>query len=135
GVRAQVTVVRALGRVLERRPDLRSRLRLAIIGDGALRQPCLEILAQAGRGHLAWLPGERDDVARLMQGFDVFVLPSLAEGISNTILEAMATGLPIVATQVGGNPELVDEGRTALLVPSAPPPPIATSLPSSSDHP
>jgi sugar transferase (PEP-CTERM/EpsH1 system associated) len=127
-VKDQVTLVRAFVRVLERRPDLRSRLRLAIIGDGALRQPCLEILAQAGRGHLAWLPGERDDVARLMQAFDVFVLPSLAEGISNTILEAMATGLPIVATRVGGNPELVDEGRTALLVPADDPAAMATAI-------
>src|SRR5215510_8029310 len=108
-VKDQVTLVRAFVCLLERRPDLRSRLRLAIIGDGALRQPCLGVLAQAGFGDLAWLPGERADVARLLQGFDVFVLPSLAEGISNTILEAMATGLPIVATRVGGNPELVDE--------------------------
>src|SRR5262249_56502619 len=107
-----VTLVRAFVRVLERRPDLRSRLRLAIIGDGALRQPCLEILTQAGREHLAWLPGERDDVARLMQGFDVFVLPLLAERISNTILQAMATRLPILATRLGGHPELVDDART-----------------------
>ena len=44
---------------------------------------------------LAWLPGERDDVPALMQGFDVFALPSQAEGVSNTLLEAMSTGLPI----------------------------------------
>src|SRR5262252_7043245 len=122
-VKDQVTLVRAFVSLLERRPDLRSRLRLA-----ALRQPCLEILARAGFGDLAWLPGERADVAGLMQGFDVFVLPSLAEGISNTILEAMATGLPIVATRVGGNPELVDEGRTALLVPADDPPAMAAAL-------
>ena len=48
---------------------------------------------------------------------DVFVLPSLAEGISNTILEAMATGLPVIATDVGGNSELVIEGETGTLVP------------------
>jgi hypothetical protein len=63
-----------------------------------------------------------------MRGFDVFVLPSLAEGISNTILEAMATGLPIVATRVGGNPELVEEGRTALLVPSNDPHAMAAAI-------
>src|SRR5262249_25106554 len=79
-------------------------------------------------GGLAWLPGDRADVAQLMQGLDVFVLPSLAEGISNTILEAMATGLPIVATRVGGNPELVDEGRTALLVPADDPPGMAAAI-------
>ena len=50
---------------------------------------------------------------------DLFVLPSLREGISNTILEAMATGLPVVATRVGGNPELVDEGNTGMLVPNS----------------
>ena len=47
-----------------------------------------------------------------MRSFDVFVLPSIAEGISNTLLEAMASGLPVIATDVGGNPELVDAGRT-----------------------
>jgi len=52
-----------------------------------------------------------------MRTFDVFALPSLGEGVSNTILEAMATGLPVVATRVGGNPELVEEGVTGTLVP------------------
>jgi glycosyltransferase involved in cell wall biosynthesis len=51
-----------------------------------------------------------------MQGFDLFVLPSFNEGISNTILEAMATGLPVIASDVGGNPELVDDGVTGTLV-------------------
>jgi len=51
-----------------------------------------------------------------MRGFDAFALPSIAEGISNTTLEAMATGLPIVATAVGGNVELLDDGRTGRLV-------------------
>ena len=48
--------------------------------------------------------------AELMRTMDIFVLPSLGEGISNTILEAMASGLPVLATRVGGNPELVQEG-------------------------
>jgi len=71
---------------------------------------------------LAWLPGERRDVPALMQGFDAFVLPSWAEGISNTILEAMASGLPVVATQVGGSAELVEHGHTGYLVPPGHPP-------------
>ena len=62
--------------------------------------------------HLAWLPGERHDIASCMQAFDVFVLPSKNEGISNTILEALASGLPVIATAVGGNVELVEDGVT-----------------------
>ena len=63
-----------------------------------------------------------------MRGLDCFVLPSLAEGISNTILEAMATGLPVIATDVGGNRELVDAGRTGEIVPSADPLALATRI-------
>jgi glycosyltransferase involved in cell wall biosynthesis len=76
------------------------------------------ILERGGVADLAWLTGARTDVADLLRMLDVFVLPSLAEGISNTILEAMATGLPVVATDVGGNGELIDGGRTGVLVQS-----------------
>jgi glycosyltransferase involved in cell wall biosynthesis len=61
------------------------------------------------------VPGSRDDVPDLMRAMHVFVLPSMNEGISNTILEAMASGLPVVAGRVGGNPELVEEGVTGAL--------------------
>jgi glycosyltransferase involved in cell wall biosynthesis len=63
-----------------------------------------------------------------MRVLDVFVLPSLAEGISNTILEAMASGLPVIATAVGGNGELVAEGSTGTLVPPADPQALATAM-------
>jgi glycosyltransferase involved in cell wall biosynthesis len=55
----------------------------------------------------------------MLRGLDCFVLPSLAEGVSNTILEAMATGLPVIATRVGGNAELIESGMTGTLVPPA----------------
>jgi glycosyltransferase involved in cell wall biosynthesis len=64
------------------------------------------------------MAGTRTDVPAVLRGLHVFVLPSRAEGISNTILEAMATGLPVLATAVGGNPELVEPGQTGLLVPA-----------------
>ena len=63
-----------------------------------------------------------------MRQFDVFCLSSLGEGVSNTILEAMACGLPVVATAVGGNSELVDEGITGTLVPPADPKAMAHAL-------
>jgi glycosyltransferase involved in cell wall biosynthesis len=63
-----------------------------------------------------------------MRGLSCFVLPSLAEGISNTILEAMATGLPVIATDVGGNPELVTVGQTGVIVPPANPAALAETL-------
>jgi glycosyltransferase involved in cell wall biosynthesis len=116
GVKDQLTLVRAFIAILRSEPSLARRLRLVIVGDGPLREPCLRELEQAGIAQYAWLPGERRDIRELMRGFDLFVLPSIAEGISNTILEAMATGLPIVATRVGGNPELVEDGVTGCLV-------------------
>ncbi|OYX24963.1 MAG: sugar transferase, partial [Hydrogenophilales bacterium 32-62-9] len=99
-------------------PDRAAQARLVIVGDGPARADCMELLAQAGMAHLAWLPGERHDIAELMQAFDVFVLPSKNEGISNTILEALASGLPVIATAVGGNVELVEDGVTGRLVPA-----------------
>lgn len=118
-VKAQTLLARAFVRALELQPTLRERLRLVMVGEGPLRAECQALLGAAGVGPLAWLPGERDDVPDVMRGLDCFVLPSMAEGISNTILEAMACGLPVLATAVGGNVELVDDGVTGALVAGA----------------
>jgi sugar transferase (PEP-CTERM/EpsH1 system associated) len=115
-VKHQTLLARAFVRALERAPHLRSRLRLVVVGEGPLRPGVDAILGDAGVRDLAWLPGARNDVPDVLRALDVFVLPSLAEGISNTILEAMATGLPVIATQVGGNGELIEHGRTGALV-------------------
>jgi sugar transferase (PEP-CTERM/EpsH1 system associated) len=116
-VKNQVLLVRAFLRLLSLEATLRERVRLVVVGDGPLREECLRILHEGGAANLAWLPGEREDIPDLLRSFDVFVLPSLAEGISNTILEAMASGVAVVATCVGGNAELVLEEKTGTLVP------------------
>jgi glycosyltransferase involved in cell wall biosynthesis len=59
--------------------------------------------------------GHRNDVAQLLRSLDVFVLPSLSEGMSNTLLEAMGVGLPVLASDVGGNREIIQDGRSGLL--------------------
>ena len=118
GVKNPLLLVRAFARALQLAPALRSRARLVLVGDGPLRAACVAALQDAGLADLAWLPGERADVANIMRGLSCFVLPSLAEGVSNTILEAMACGLPVLATAVGGNVELVADGRTGHLVAS-----------------
>ena len=117
-VKAQTVLAQAFVRALQIKPTLRDRLRLVMVGEGPLRAEAQSILAAGGVADLAWLPGERPDVPDVMRGLDCFVLPSLAEGISNTILECMATGLPVLATDVGGNVELVVAGTTGDIVPA-----------------
>ncbi len=128
GVKDQMTLVKAFLQLLQIMPQAKSSARLVMVGEGPLRQQALDVLQEAGIGDLAWIPGERTDVAAVLRGLDVFVLPSLAEGISNSILEAMATGLPVVATAVGGNPELVVDGVTGRLVESGNPLAMANAL-------
>jgi len=91
---------------------------VAMIGDGGQRDAVAAAIDAAGLGDRVWRPGARDDVPALLAGFDVFVLPSLAEGISNTVLEALACGVPVVATDVGGNRDLVGEEGCGSVVPA-----------------
>jgi sugar transferase (PEP-CTERM/EpsH1 system associated) len=127
-VKAQTTLVRAFVHLIQREPRARRQLRLALIGEGPLRAECRSLLREAGAENMAWVPGERSDIPEIMRALDIFVLPSIAEGISNTILEAMACGLPIVATRVGGNHELVRDGETGLLVPVDDAPAMAEAI-------
>ena len=127
-VKDQLTLARAFVRARQLAPEAARRLRLIIVGDGPARPEVESILKGAGVLDRAWLPGERTDIPEILRGLDCFVLPSLSEGVSNTILEAMATGLPVVATRVGGNPELVEDGLSGRLVAAANPDALAEAI-------
>ena len=128
GVKDQVNLCQAFILLCRNNPALADRMRLVLIGEGPLRDTCQTLLDVAGLASQSWLPGSRSDVPETMRALDVFVLPSRAEGISNTILEAMASGLPVVATDVGGNAELIDAGRTGALVPAGDPAALADQM-------
>lgn len=117
-VKNQPLLARAFVRMLEQHPQAAALARLVIVGDGPLRADVQGVLHQAGRANLAWVPGARDDIPELLRALDCFVLPSQAEGTSCTLQEAMATGLPVIATAVGGTPALLSHGDTGRLIPS-----------------
>jgi sugar transferase (PEP-CTERM/EpsH1 system associated) len=125
-VKNPLGLVRAFIALAAQHPD--RRLRLAMIGGGPLHGEAVRLIAEAGLSERVWLPGDRDDVPELMRALDVFVLPSLNEGTSNTLLEAMSTGLPVVATPVGGNVNIVADGVTGLLSRSPAPEDLAQSI-------
>jgi len=127
-VKNQPLLARAFVQACRRDAAFAAAARLVMVGDGPLRAQTHAVLQAADASAAAWLPGERADVPDVMRTLDCFVLPSLAEGISNTILEAMASGLPVVATAVGGNAELVADGRTGLVVPNGDVPAMADAL-------
>ncbi|HTZ79286.1 MAG TPA: TIGR03088 family PEP-CTERM/XrtA system glycosyltransferase, partial [Stellaceae bacterium] len=127
-VKNQVGLARAFCRALEQRPELRARLRLLVVGSGSQEQELRAILAAGDALDLAWLPGSRDDMPALYRAIDLFVLPSLREGISNTVLEAMASGRPVIATAVGGNPEIMPDDVAGTLVPVGDEDAMATAI-------
>jgi sugar transferase (PEP-CTERM/EpsH1 system associated) len=108
---------------------------LVIAGDGPSRRHLLAMVSELALGDRVRLLGERDDVPLILRALDVFVLSSIGEGISNAILEAMATGLPVIATRVGGNIELVRDGLTGRLIEPRRPEPLAEALTAYFDDP
>lgn len=115
-VKNQIFLARSFVRLLKKFPSAAARVRLVIVGDGGLRSEVEKILAEGDALKYAWLPGARDDIPEILRMLDCFVLPSYAEGTSCTLQEAMAAGLPVIASAVGGNPKLVEEGVTGYLV-------------------
>jgi len=124
----QLTLIRAFIHLLEYSSEKSSRLKLIIIGDGPLEGRLKSVVKQHDFDNQIIFTGARDDIPEMLQKMDIFVLPSLGEGISNTILEAMATALPVIATNVGGNSELVVQDKTGLLVPPNNPKAMALAM-------
>lgn len=114
--------------MVARRPDLRSRTLLVLGGDGSRRAAVEAIMESAGLRDRLVLPGYIADSPAFYQALDLFVLPSRTEGTSNTILEAMACGLAVVATDVGESARLVADGETGAIVPPRDPESLAASL-------
>lgn len=127
-IKDQVMLAHAFVHALQLSPGLKPRMRLIMVGDGPLRAQAQAVLETAGLARFAWMPGERSDVADILRGLHLFVLPSLSEGISNSILEAMASSLPVIATAVGGNVDLVVQGVTGRMVQCANPQAMAHQL-------
>ena len=134
-VKDQMTLARAFAELVASEPDGAHRFRLVIVGDGSQRDAIATFVRESGLDEIVWMAGTRNDVPECLRAFDVFVLPSLGEGISNTILEAMGSGLPVIATAVGGNGELVEPDVTGYLVPRADPSAIAEHLRHYARHP
>jgi sugar transferase (PEP-CTERM/EpsH1 system associated) len=122
-VKDQAGLIRAFALATRGQPAL-----LLIAGEGPSRAELDAVCRNLGLTERVRLLGERDDISRLLRALDVFVLSSIGEGTSNAILEAMATGLPVVATRVGGNGELVRDGVTGRLVEPRRPEELAEAL-------
>ncbi len=99
-----------------------------LIGDGPSHQLLENLTQKLGLTSIVKFLGSRNDIPELLQQLDIFVMPSLWEGAPNALLEAMSTALPIVATNVGGIPELAEHNKSALLVPSKNPEAIANAI-------
>ena len=116
--------VRAFSTVVRELPEAR----LVLVGDGPERAQLERLCDVEGVFDRVLFLGQRPDVAQIMSAMDVLVLPSLAEGLSRVVLEAMAMGKPVVATRVGGQSEAVVDGATGLLVLPAEPGALAQAL-------
>jgi glycosyltransferase involved in cell wall biosynthesis len=118
------TLLRATALVVREVPEFR----LLLVGDGAERNRLEQLVRELDLADHVQLLGERCDIPELLAQSAFFVSSSLTEGVSLTLLEAMAVGLPVLATNVGGNPEVVADGETGRLVAAADPAALAAGI-------
>lgn len=140
GVSADAPVIIVVAKLMEQKghtfliqalPALRQRypdLRVLFLGEGPLRASLMSDVGELHLGGCVLFAGVRDDVGELLAASDLFVLPSLWEGLPMALLEAMACGLPVVATRVSGNAEAVVDGQTGILVPPADPGSLVSAI-------
>ncbi|MFH1023616.1 MAG: glycosyltransferase [Planctomycetota bacterium] len=119
---------RTLLETIRRMGDAGRAVHVCLAGDGPLREELLNLAARLGISDRVTFAGHQNDMRGILAAFDVLVSSSLSEGCSNVILEAMAAGKPVIATEVGGNPELVTPGETGLLVPPEDPAALADAI-------
>ncbi|MCW2608616.1 MAG: glycosyl transferase group 1 [Frankiales bacterium] len=127
----RLTVMKGQRHLLDALPELTARvpdLAVVLVGDGHLRETLGKQAADLGVAHVVRFAGQRSDARALLDAADVFVLPSLTEGMPLAVLEAMEAGLPVVATRAIGVEEVVDDGVTGLLVPIGDPRALAAAL-------
>ena len=113
-VKNHPALLQAVALLMQEIPDIE----VFLAGDGKLRPDLEKMAADLGIASNIHFLGERQDIPAILAGLDISVLTSTSESSSNAILEAMAAGLPVVATRVGGTPELVQHGETGFLVDS-----------------
>jgi glycosyltransferase involved in cell wall biosynthesis len=116
-------------------PDVHTRMRFVLVGDGACRQDLENRVHDHGLDDCFHFAGFQKQPIPYLSSFDCFVLPSLSEGLSSAILAAMAASLPVIATNVGGIPELVQHEENGLLVPPADPVALAQAIQQLGDDP
>lgn len=124
GVKDQPTMLRAFAQVLRSE----GRARLLLVGDGPMRAELESFIQAENLAHAVVITGQRNDVPALVGAMDVFVLSSLSEGTSISLLEAMASGVAPVVTRVGGNPAIVHHDENGLLVEPRDPAGLAAAL-------
>ncbi len=109
-----LTAIRTLARVVESHPEVK----LVLVGEGPEQDVITAEVRKRSLQSFVRFLGLRNDIPRLLQAADIFLLTSISEGIPLTIIEAMLAGLPVVTTSVGGIPEIVKDGETGLTAPS-----------------